>query len=463
MTVRDMAATRGRTRSRHSGDPSALSVTEVLHRAQGVLEASASEIVVCGELAEWKVYPSGHCYGAVRDSRSQLSIVMYRREAMQLAEHPSVGSELLLFGSLAVYAGHGKLQCVVRDMRLRDGRGLEALARDRLVESLREEGHLDPRSKRPVPDMPRAVGLVTSLGSAALGDITAGLSVRAPWVRLVVAHANLADANSIAGAVLQLAHSDLVSVLILARGGGSAVDLSPFDSAPVAHAIVQCPVPVVSAVGHDLHVTVADLVADRRAATPSAACEIVVPDASALRGTLRSLRDAAGSALSRQLIAQRTRVDSTSRALRFALQAHLSVAGERARRMDQRRASSAVFALFRNASAKLHHLAPAAVQRDLLRVVHRCTHSLRGVSQQSASLSALTSSASRLNALKARLDACAPTRLMERGSALIETAEGRWVRSVDDVSTNGELRILMRGGTLLVRVTSILPEVRDDR
>lgn len=463
MTPRDLTVARRRPVSRGAHDHSALSVTEVLRRAQGVLEASAGEIVVSGELAEWRVYPSGHCYGSLRDGRSQLSIVMYRREAMLLGEQPVVGSELLLFGALTVYAGHGKLQCVVRDMRLSDGRGLEALARDRLVESLREKGHLDPRRKRSVPEFPRSVGVVTSLGSAALGDITAGLNARAPWLRLVVAHANLTDPDSIACALGQLAHSDLVSVLILARGGGSAVDLSPFDSAAVAQAIVQCPVPVVSAVGHDLHVTVADLVADRRAATPSAACEIVAPDGAALRSRLHGLRASAGNALSRHLTSQTARVYSASRAARFALHAQLTIAGERARRTDRLHAISAITGLIRSASAKMNGLTPATLQRELLHLVHRCTGSLHGVAEHSAGLAGLTSSASRLDALKARLDACAPNRLIDRGSALVEAGDGRWVRSVDDVATGGELQIHMRDGMLVVRITAIRREVRNDR
>jgi exodeoxyribonuclease VII large subunit len=462
MIARGHADVRKRARSYREHD-SALSVSEVLRRVHGVLEANAGELIIRDELAEWKTYPSGHCYGALRDGRSQLSLIMHRREATQLLTHLEVGSDLLVFGSLAVYAGQGKLQCVVHDIRLGDGRGLEAVARDRLLRSLREEGHLDPTRKRALPPFPRAVGLVTSVGSAALGDIVAGLNARAPWVRLVVAHANLSIPDSIASAVDDLANSDLVSVILVARGGGSAVDLSPFDSAAVAHAIAACPIPVVSAVGHDLHVTIADLVADKRAATPSAACAVVVPDGAALRARLAGLRGAGRDALARQVAARAANVEGTRQRMRFALQSHLSVAAERARRTDLPRVASALSLLTSQAAAKLDHIRTSASGRDLLRLLGRRAQSLITLVSRSVRLSDLAARDARITALRERLSAYSPQHALARGSAFVETIEGRPVRTTSEVRPDSELRIHMRDGTLLVRVTAVLQEASDDR
>lgn len=444
-----------------TGGEDALSVTDLLERANWTLQDAAGDLVVQGELAEWREYPSGHCYGTLRDGRSQISLAMYRRDVARLAERPPVGAQLLVFGSLTVYAGQGKLQFVARDVRLGDGRGLEALTRERLVESLREEGFLDPSRKRPLPRFPRAIGVVTSVGSAALGDITAGVRSRAPWVRVVVADANLVDPTSISRALGDLGNAGMVQVIVLARGGGSAADLAPYDSAAVAHAIVRCPVPVVSAVGHDLHVTVADLGADRRASTPSAACAIVLPDARELRVRLARLRESAGTSLARSMDAARSRSTAQRRRVAFALEARIGVARERTRSANPERLQAAMTALVRAARRRLENASPDRSAQLLSRVIEHGQRRLTGMRETAEANDLAAEKARALREAAARLGGLSPLRTLASGFAYVEQLAGAPVRSVHDIAEGDGIVLRLRDGVAEAIVTSRAPEVGD--
>jgi exodeoxyribonuclease VII large subunit len=204
------------------------------------------------------------------------------------------------FGQLTLYEARGEYQLSVRTLDAEDGEGLWKLAFERLRKTLEEEGLLAPERKRQLPRFPATVGIVTSPSGAAFQDILTVLGRRSPWIKVLVRGARVQGegaSEEIAGALRVLGESGRVDVIIVGRGGGSLEDLWAFNEEPVARAIAECPVPVISAVGHEVDVTISDLVADSRAPTPSAAAELVAPDQMEI---LRYL-EGAGARLSRGL------------------------------------------------------------------------------------------------------------------------------------------------------------------
>jgi len=274
-------------------------VSEVNEAVRKVLESSFDPLWVRGEIGRWRRHGSGHCYFTLRDQDAQIDCVMFRSDARGLPTDPDDGMEVCVFGRLTVYPAGGKYQLVVRALEAR-GDGLWRLAFERLRATLAAEGLLDPARKRVLPEVPRRVGIVTSRSGAALRDIITVIRRRAPWTRILVSNCRVQGreaAPEIVEALERLAGEGTCDVVIVTRGGGSVEDLWAFNEEAVARAIVACPIPVVSAVGHEIDVTMADLVADHRAATPSEAAETVVPEAGALLSRLTGLRDGFASGL----------------------------------------------------------------------------------------------------------------------------------------------------------------------
>jgi exodeoxyribonuclease VII large subunit len=263
----------------------ALSVSQVNALVRQLLEGSVPPLWVAGEVTGWKRHASGHCYFTLRDAAAQLRCVMFRADAQRLPTDPEEGMRVRALGGLTLYERRGEYQLVARRLEAEGGDGLWRLAFERLRARLQTEGLLAPERKRPLPRTPAAVGIVTSSVGAVLHDILHVIERRAPWTRVILAPARVQGdgaALEIATALHRLSHSGLVDVVIVGRGGGAMEDLWPFNEELVARAIVASPVPVVSAVGHETDVTIADLVADHRSPTPSAAAETVVPDREAL-------------------------------------------------------------------------------------------------------------------------------------------------------------------------------------
>jgi exodeoxyribonuclease VII large subunit len=248
---------------------------------------------ISGEVSNFTRARSGHCYFSLRDADAQLRCVMWRDEARRLPTQPGEGMEVRALGRLTLYPARGEFQLVVSELEGK-GEGLWKLAFDRLRVKLEMEGLTAPARKRPLPAHPACVGVVTSSSGAALRDVLSVIRRRAPWTRVVLSACRVQGdgaAAEIAAAIRRIASAGCADVLIVGRGGGSVEDLWAFNEEVVARAIADSPVPVVSAVGHETDFTIADLVADLRAPTPSAAAEAVVPDAAAVRRALGDLRD----------------------------------------------------------------------------------------------------------------------------------------------------------------------------
>ncbi len=256
-----------------------LTVSELNQIIKGTLERELDSFWVVGEISNFRVPPSGHFYFTLKDANSQISAVMFRGQSRGLGFQPENGTEMLCFGRVSVYSVRGDLQFYVESMEPR-GRGALYLRFEQLKKRLWEEGLFAAERKRPLPFLPRAIGIVTSLRGAALQDMIRLLGDRFPDRRVVIWPVKVQGegaALEIAQGIKELGESGLVEVMIVGRGGGSLEDLWAFNEEVVARAIFAAPVPVISAVGHEIDFTIADFVADHRAPTPTAAAEMVVP------------------------------------------------------------------------------------------------------------------------------------------------------------------------------------------
>jgi exodeoxyribonuclease VII large subunit len=284
------------------------SVSAINALVRELLEGSLPPFWVAGEVTGWKRYPSGHCYFSLRDASAQIRCVLFRGDAGRLPTDPEEGMQVRALGTLTVYERRGDYQLVVRELEGEGAGGLWRLAFERLRQRLDAEGLLAPERKRPLPPFPEKIGVVTSPAGAALHDILHVITRRAPWVEVVIIPArvqgdgaaeDLARALAVAGKIQGL------DLLIVGRGGGSVEDLWAFNEEVLARAIAAAPIPVISAVGHEVDITIADLVADHRAPTPSAAAERAVPDRHALSRLVGDLQSRLESGVRRRLSERR--------------------------------------------------------------------------------------------------------------------------------------------------------------
>ncbi len=265
-----------------------LTVSEVTGRIKIILEGGMPPLWVKGEVSQFVSHRSGHCYFTLIDERSQLPCVFWKGRAQESAYLPKIGEQVIAHGKVAVYERGGRYQFDCYELRPA-GAGELALAFEALKQKLAAEGLFSLDRKIPLPPFPERVGLVTSPDGAALHDILEVARKRAPWVefRLVPVHVQGGSAAAeIAAAIKLLDRTGWAQVIIVGRGGGSPEDLWAFNESAVVRAIANCNTPIISAVGHEVDFTLADLAADVRAPTPSAAAEICLPDREALKRRL---------------------------------------------------------------------------------------------------------------------------------------------------------------------------------
>ena len=366
----------------------AIPVSEINATVRRLLEASIGSLWVIGEVSNWRRMESGHCYFSLRDATAQLACVMWRSEARSLPTDPEEGMEVCAYGRLTLYEAGGRYQLAVQRLEAR-GEGLWRLAFDRLRRQLEAEGLTDPARRRPLPRMPRRVGVVTSRDGAAWRDLVSVIRRRAPWTHILLSSCRVQGdgaAREICEALEAVGRASAVDVVVLTRGGGSVEDLWSFNEESVARAVAACPVPIVTAVGHEVDVTIVDLVADMRAPTPSAAGELVVPDGAELRAMVRRC----------------------SAALAAALRGRARRAEERALRASER------------------------VSGRMVRYLENC----RG----------------RLEKLGVRLEALSPLATLERGFAVPLDEAGRVLRRVGMFRAGDTFRLRVADGEVSARV-----------
>lgn len=389
--------------------PEVLSVSQVNRAVRNLLEREIPPLWIAGEVANWTRARSGHCYFTLKDDQAQIRCVIWRREAARLPMELEDGLRIRGFGSLTLFEGRGEFQFSVREVVGEEGEGLWRLAFERLRLKLEAEGLLDPSRRRPIPRFPRTVGVVTSPTGAAIRDILSVIRRRAPWTRVLVRGARVQGegaAAELARAIRILGESGRVDLLIVGRGGGSMEDLWAFNEEVVARAIAESPVPVISAVGHEVDVTIADLVADLRAPTPSAGAEAAVQDGESLLELLRALRPRLARGLRRSLEVKRLRLTGLGTRLAGAARGFGEPRRRRLERQGERlrRVAAGLVPPRRERLARLEERGVRAMTRIL-------EHQRR-----------------RLAGLAGRVETLSPLSTLRRGYAVPLDAEGRLLR-----------------------------------
>ena len=373
-----------------------------------------NNLAIKGEISNYKIYPSGHHYFTLKDENGALRCVMFKASAMKIRFRPENGMKVIAMGKITVFPRDGAYQLYCTGLVL-DGIGDLYAAFEQLKEKLAAQGLFDQAHKQPLPQYPGTIGIVTSSAGAAVHDMLRILRKRYPLSKVLLFPVRVQGVEApaeIAGAIRYANYYRMADLLIVGRGGGSMEDLWAFNDEMVAKAIYDSKIPTISAVGHEPDVTISDFVADLRAATPSNAAELAVPDQDALRQTLDAMSVAMASAMDRRIKHARK---------------HLSVLAS---------------------SAALQSPEGYLIQRrkELEMMQNRMA---------AAQNIQLSRKRQRFVAMTAKLDAMSPLKVLTRGYAMAQTDDRKIVRSVQDVSRGDAVRVLLADGSFTATVTDI--------
>lgn len=431
-------------------------IAELTREIRGTLERGFNNLWVGGEISNFRTPSSGHWYFTLKDEKAQLATVMFRGSNRYIKFRPEDGMEIIVRGRVSVYEPRGQYQLIAEHMEPK-GVGALQLAFEQLRNKLEAEGLFAPERKRPLPFLPRRIGLVTSISGAVVRDICHVLFRRFPGVTLQIRPVRVQGAGAseeVACALRYLYERGDADVVIVARGGGSLEDLWAFNEEPVARAIAEAPMPVVSAVGHETDFTIADFVADVRAPTPSAAAEIVVPVKSELEASLQAVE----SRLARWMAARVRELRVAVHDARAVLaDPRLALATYR-RRVDE--AEETLVETVRRPIQRSRRRA-AELERRLWSVNPRATVAIRR--QRVAELRRRLEAASKSRVGVARervishggvLEALSPLKVLARGYSLASLPDGTLVRDSSQVSPGDRFDVRLERGRLAATVDS---------
>jgi len=462
---------------------SACTVSALVKSSDKVLREAAGNLWVRGEISGWKRYASGHCYFTLKDDRAEIQCVLFADAARALPALPENGMEVCVFGQVGIYPKKGQFQFTVQRLATTGMEGLWQLAYDRLVRTLRQEGLLDESRKRPIPAVPDRIGIVTSAQSAALHDMHRALRRKAWWVTAYVSHCSVEGAGAapeIAAALRRFGNGPgqtPVDVVIVARGGGSKESLWAYNLEEVARAIAACPFPVISAVGHETDHTIADLVADVRAATPTAGAERAVPEGRDIMAALDDFPRAASVPVRRLLRSHAQAVARTEGEVRRAGLGRLQLLRTRIdgaeaylearspRRVLQQSAErvewleSDLRASLTRRVEGLHQTVDASAEaleaRHPRGAVHRAAEAVDRLDAELGAglLRRMDTLGRDLAAAAEALEARSPLKVLARGYSLLsDESTGRVIRAPEDAAPGQRLRARLARGELIVRV-----------
>ena len=446
---------------RESGASPALSVSQLNRLAKGLLEDGIGEIMLTGEITGFKSYPSGHWYFSLKDQDAVVGAVMFSGRNRACRLRPTDGLQVLVRGRVSLYEKSGKFQVIADEMEPA-GEGALFVALEKLKARLMAEGLFDEARKRPLPLLPRRVGVATSAAGAALKDVLKVLQSRGARVDVVIAHCRVqgeGSAGEIACALRLLDRAGDLDAIIVGRGGGSLEDLWAFNEEEVVRAIAATSVPVISAVGHEVDVTLADLVADVRAATPSQAAELVCASAEQIVARVESARRRLGQAARAGCREARMRLmpadsDHLRRLLRGVLESRAQRADELRSRLERSMRQG-----MRVRAALVAGLGRRLSPGSLRQVVQR-RRQMAGDRERlllTAMRRLLERRRERLLRATGSLHALSPLRVLDRGYAVLLTDGGRAVRASSEVSQGEGLTARLRQGRLRVKVTDTNP------
>jgi len=444
-------------------DERVASVSQITRRIKNLLEDGIGAVWVEGEVSNHRKQTSGHHYFTLKDSGAQLACVLFKGNAGSLKVPLADGMALQVFGDVSVYEARGQYQMIVRQVR-QSGLGALQARFEALKRRLYEEGLFDEERKQDIPRFPRTVAIITSPTGAALQDMLNILRRRAPWLRVLVYPVRVQGAEAageIAAALRHLSSAPpglpAVDTIVIARGGGSLEDLWAFNEEIVARALADCPLPVISAVGHEIDFSIADFVADLRAPTPSAAAELLAPEGSELRASLTQLRSTlvrrvqqalqswrrelehfSRGPLSRDsgrlLLLWRQRVDDAGEALQGAVSSTTS--------RFQQKLESLAYRLERRRPDRILAGRQTRLQLCQERLVTRLQ-------------SALTSRRSRLEQCRSQLQALGPQAVLSRGFSYTQNKAGKLIREARELSPGEEFTTHLGKGKVRGVVQSV--------
>lgn len=395
-----------------------ITVSEINAYVKAYLDGNSilSNLFVRGEVSNFKRHSSGHCYFSLKDDSSVIKAVMFKYSAMSLSFEPENGMKVIVNARLSSYERDGIYQLYVNEMQP-DGIGSLHIKFEQLKARLEKEGIFDPALKKPIPGFPKKIGIVTSPTGAALKDILNIITRRYPPAEIIVYPAQVQGEGAYKTIVNGLSYfgENKVDTVIIGRGGGSAEDLWCFNEEEVARAIYRCPIPVISAVGHETDYTISDLAADLRAPTPSAAAELAVPSAEELKKYLKGSEERLSAGIISNLYKHRQSFEGLRASRIFRLPSQLT-------------------------EAKTLELASLT---DKL------------VSRFEKNISAYREKFERLCA---SLDALSPLKILKRGYAFVENEEADIIDSVKKISENSILSLNFSDGKAICKVTELKGE-----
>ncbi|WP_028491776.1 exodeoxyribonuclease VII large subunit [Thioalkalivibrio sp. ALE19] len=465
-----------------------LTVAQLNQCADGLLRDGLGSVRVEGEVSNLRRYPSGHQYFSLKDENASVNCVLFRGNARRAAPFAD-GDAVQVGGRAGIYPARGQFQIVVERLEPA-GEGRLLAAFQQLKKQLEAEGLFDPARKRPLPARTHRLGVITSAQGDVRHDIERTLARRFPLLLPVtlypVAVQGAAAAEQIVAALQRAGEERAVDVLLLARGGGSLEDLQAFNEESVARAIADCPIPVVTGVGHESDVTIADFVADLRASTPTAAAEAVSPDGPALRQQLNQLRARLEQRLARRIHEDRARLeglagrlqrrhprqilernlqclDEQRERLQRAGRLRLERAEQRLQRARLRLAGASPGARLNHARLRLEHLRQRLQQvrpdRDLAarrERLHRLDQRLRSATQRQ-----LDARRRQFEASRRQLHALDPTAVLRRGYAILSTEDGGLLRDAADVNRGDAVSARLAHGHVDLTVVRSHPATED--
>lgn len=438
-----------------------IAVSTLVRLVRERIESGLPLCWVSGEISNLVQAASGHFYFSLKDASAQVRCVMFRQRAQLIGFRPENGQRVEARALATLYEARGEFQLNVEALR-RNGVGDLYERFLQLKNKLEGEGLFDPAGKRPLPDFPRCIGIVTSPQAAALRDVLTTLARRAPQVRVVIypamvqgdsAAPQLAAAVALAGARRA---SDGCELLIVCRGGGSLEDLQAFNDEALARAVHACPLPVISGVGHETDFTIADFAADRRAPTPTAAAEMAAPEAAALRARLSEHARALRRSLRRVFERKSQQVDGLTRRLQHPQQ---RLAAQRELLRQQQRRLAAAFA----GSEAQRRRRTATLAQRLLLARPETTRTARHVDAlaarlASASHATLARQAATLARLSASLTHLNPAAVLARGFSIVTDDAGRIVRDSRSLEPSQRITVSFHRGQADARIETIRDE-----
>lgn len=391
-----------------------ISVSQINEYIRAMMDGDRllNNLAIKGEISNYKLYPSGHHYFTLKDEGGALRCVLFKGNAARMKFRLENGMKVIAMGKISVFPRDGAYQLYCTGLTL-DGVGDLYAAFEQMKAKLQAQGLFDPAHKKPIPKYPGTIGIITSSAGAAVHDMLRILRKRYPLTKVLLLPVRVQGVEApgeIAAAIGYANHFRLADVLIVGRGGGSIEDLWAFNEEVVARAIFASQIPVISAVGHEPDVTISDFVADLRAATPSNAAELAVPDQDALRQTLDKMNDAMAAAMTR-------RIQNARR--------HLKVLSE---------------------SAALQ--SPEGYLQQRQKAVELLQNRL--ISAQNMQLSRKKQ---RYIALTAALDAMSPLKVLTRGYAMVQNQDGQLVRTIDQVDLAQTVHVSLADGQFTAIVT----------